>query len=217
MILSEDWHLSDHRPVVLEIEVSTDIDISRLLSRAQDLNLSNNDICRPITQFRGQYDYSLLKTILLSKKIEIEENVSAYLATEDVDNAMKTIDHYLIAAHKNTKLKVVTTKLVEIDMNPVNKLFREYQSTVADKDATDETIQNSYNRYKKERNKLTYDILKKDMDCWNESLENDNKTFWKYVDWKGNFKGKKKFDAPTMPEFQHFFEDLYDNEDKNET
>ena len=129
---------------------------------------------------------------------------------------MKTIDQYLMAAHKNTKLKNVTTGLLEIDMNPVNKLFFEYQKTIADKDSSDECIEISYNRYKKERNKLSYEIMKKDIDCWNGSLENDNKTFWKYVDWKGNFKGKKQYDAPTMPEFQHFFEDLYDNDDKNE-
>ena len=215
-ILNENWHLSDHRPIVLEIEVSSNIDISRLLSRAQDLNLSNNDICRPITQFRGHYDYTMLERILLSKSTEIEESLSEYLATQDIDNAMKTIDHYLMAAHKNSRLRNVTTNSVDVDMTPVNKLFIEYQNTIADKDSSDESIEISYNRYKKERSKLTYEIMKIEMDCWNGSLENDNKTFWKYVDWKGNFKGKKQYDAPTMPEFQHFFEGLYDNEDKNE-
>ena len=37
-IVAENWHLSDHRPVFVEIESSEHINISMLLRRAKDLN-----------------------------------------------------------------------------------------------------------------------------------------------------------------------------------
>ena len=43
-IINSDWHLSDHKPISLEIAVKSDVDLSYLLSRAQNLNTSNIDV-----------------------------------------------------------------------------------------------------------------------------------------------------------------------------
>ena len=42
-IIKEDWHFSDHRPILLEIEANAEVDLPFLLSRAQDLNRTNNE------------------------------------------------------------------------------------------------------------------------------------------------------------------------------
>ena len=56
-IIRHDWHLSDHCPISLEIAVKFEIDLSFLLVRAQDLNMTNNDTSS-INQFLSNYDYA---------------------------------------------------------------------------------------------------------------------------------------------------------------
>ena len=54
-ILSNDWHISDHRPIKLQLEIECGIDIGGLIKRANDLN-STNDSVTEIRRFKGKYD-----------------------------------------------------------------------------------------------------------------------------------------------------------------
>ena len=59
--------------------------------------------------------------------------------------------------------------------------------------------------------------MKKDIDKRNDTLKHhDAKTFWEYVDWKGNYKCKKLINSPTIKQFECFFEELYDNNNPKE-
>ena len=60
------------------------------------------------------------------------------------------------------------------------------------------------------RKDVTRETIKMDSDKWVNVLKsNDAKVFWRFVDWKGNFKCKKTTSSPSMIEFEVFFEDLY--------
>ena len=42
------------------------------------------------------------------------------------------------------------------------------------------------------------------------------KAFWRFVDWKGNFKNKKSTVSPSKTEYQVFSEDLYKCKNQND-
>ena len=60
-------------------------------------------------------------------------------------------------------------------------------------------------------------VMKDNLDIWNDTLRrNDAQSFWKHVDWKGNFQSKKQNISPAMNEFENFYEDLFTT-DSDET
>ena len=69
--------------------------------------------------------------------------------------------------------------------------------------------------YMNARKTISYDIMKNNMDTWNETLrQNDAEGFWKYVDWKGNYNSKKQVNYPSVKQFECFFQELYDTADQ---
>ena len=53
-------------------------------------------------------------------------------------------------------------------------------------------VQISLEHYMSERKTITKEIMKSDAQKWEEVVQsNDAKTFWQYIDWKGNLKRKK--------------------------
>ena len=52
---------------------------------------------------------------------------------------------------------------------------------------------------------------------WDDVVKaDDKKMFWNYIDWKGDFKQKNKLKAPSLHEFEVFFEHLYKSNSKEE-
>ena len=81
---------------------------------------------------------------------------------------------------------------------------------LSDNNASEDDIQGSLDRYMLARKRITQEIMKLDAQKWNDVLKsNDAKTFWQYVDWKGNLKGKRTLISPAIQQFEVFFEDLY--------
>ena len=104
-VISKDWHVSDHRPILSEIYVHAVVNLPFLLSRARDLNFEHNEYTTAIRQFRGNYDYEIIKNVMISGKAEIEENLNRHIVVNDVQSAVNLLEHHLQIAHKSGKLK----------------------------------------------------------------------------------------------------------------
>ena len=101
-------------------------------------------------------------------------------------------------------------------MSRVNALFDNFVDVYQNSTSPIE-IQSSLNRYQNARKKITTDLMKNELKVWNDSLKSqDAKSFWRNVDWKGNYKAEKQYDSPSIQEFEQFYEELYDNKDPNE-
>ena len=209
-ISSNDWHLSDHRPITLVLEVDASIDTSKLLKRAIDLNCTNNDSCNGIQQFKGSYDYDAIERGLLHRKDEIENSIGTKLHNNDVLGAIDVLDEHVKSVHKLNKKQTISITTATIDMSSVNKEFDEYLLVLSNKNVSETDVQISLEHYMSERKTITKEIMKSDAQKWEEVVKsNDAKTFWQYIDRKGNLKRKKTSNSPPIQQFEVFFEELY--------
>ena len=208
-ILVNDWHISDHRPISLEVEVDSEIDTGWLLKRSFDLNSTNTDSGDEVLQFRGDFDYDAIQSELLQQNDTIQRNVDMKIQDNDIQGAIDTLDIQLKAVHMKHKTKRKKQLVEKVDFTIVNKAFDDYLKALSD-DRSEEEVQALLDNYMTTRKSLTAELMKKDTDAWLNVLKNnDAKSFWKLVDWKGNLKQKKTLNSPSMQQFEVFFEDLY--------
>ena len=216
-IAKHDWHLSDHRMIILELNVDTDTNSTFLLARAMDLNKTNHDMNPTLTQFRSTYDYSIIKNNFIRMKTDCESNIQSHLENMNVNAAVITLDNTIKRAHIGAKVKRQHLQAVPTDvMSQANTMFDNFLDTSRNSTSPEE-IQISLDRYLNARKKVTLDLMKEELREWNDSLKSqDAKAFWKNVDWKGNYKAEKQYDSPSIQEFEQFYEELYDNKDTTE-
>ena len=210
-ILSEDWHISDHRPIKLQLEIETGIDIGGLIKRANDLNCSNNESVIEVQQFKGTYDVTAIGKELLESKEDFERSINMTIEDNNIQGAIDIFDEHIKKVHRNNKIrknKQVTTS--PVDFTPVNKAFDEFLKSLSDSKSSENETQLLLDQYILERKRVTKEALVMDNNKWTDVLRNnDAKAFWKLVDWKGSMKRKKTLNSPTMEQFEVFFEDLY--------
>ena len=216
-ILVDDWHISDHRPISLEIETQCKTDVGWLLKRAIDLNSSSSDSVNEVRQFRGNFDYDAMQLELLQQQDKIERSIEIKLQQNDVQGAIDTLDEWLKDVHMKHKLKRQTHVTQRANFAIVNKAFDDYLKGVSDDHVPEAEVQELLERYMNARKSLTADVMKKDADIWVDVLKkNDAKSFWKLVDWKGSLKHNKALNSPSMQQFEVFFEELYKCKNKRE-
>ena len=216
-ILVNDWHISDHRPISLEIETECKTDLGWLLKRANDLNSSSSDSVNEVHQFRGNFDYEAMELELLQQQDRIERAIEIKLQNDDVQGAIDTLDVCLKDVHKNHKIKRMKQPSQRADFTVVNKAFDEYVKGLSDEHVPEAKVQELLDKYVTARKSLTTEVMKKDAEVWVDVLKkNDAKSFWKLVDWKGNLKQNKALNSPSIQQFEVFFEELYKCKNKRE-
>jgi hypothetical protein len=104
-ILSNDWHISDHRPIKLQLEIECGIDIGGLIKRANDLNCTNNDSITEIQQFKGKYDVNKIEQELIRRKAELESSIERMVENADIQGAIDSFDEHIKEVHKRNKIK----------------------------------------------------------------------------------------------------------------
>lgn len=217
-ILQRDWHLSDHKPISLVVELPADVDLPGLLRRACDLNYVPNDMSNEIKQFKGKYDYDKIRVDLVDRKEHVTASVNNVLQNGNIDAAIELLDETLKDVHGANKIKHTrrpTEKLKTMD--DANAAFDEYMRALSDPSVSADVLNGKLETYKSSRRSLTANVLRNEAKKWDDVMkENDTKRFWSYVDWKGNFSKKKELTTPSMKEFEVFFEDLYQCQNQSE-
>ena len=126
-ILSDDWHISDHRPIQLKLEIEYGIDTIGLLKRASDLNYSNNEVICEVQQFKGRYDLETIGEELVMKKEAFENSVEEMLGNCNVHGAIDNLDEHIKTAHRANKVRGNNEVVSHIlDFGAANKLFEDY-------------------------------------------------------------------------------------------
>ena len=210
-ILSEDWHISEHRPIKLQIEIETGVDVGGLIKRADDLNRSNNESTIEVQQFKGSYDIAAIEDELLKGKAELERSINQLIEKDDIQGAIDTYDEHIKKVHRHNKTRRTEQEAPDkIDFAPVNESFEEFLKYLSDPGKVEHETQLLLEKYIEERKKITKEAMVKDNDKWNEVLKSyDARTFWRLVDWKGSMNRTQALSSPTMKQFEVFFEDLY--------
>ena len=207
VIPNENWHLSDHRPIYLEIKAKESINCSALLRRAKDLNYEFDPQHTKPTRYLGTYNDVIFQESLRNIFPLIEKEVMNELKKENINGAICKIDDHIATAYRNAKVKQNSTKQVKCNkMNNANDNFDNLRKClsgeiVGDKDEL-------LNIYQESRNLLNKDILLEEKKKWDNLISsNDSKGMWKKINWKGNV--TKCTQAPVFEELTAHFEDLY--------
>ena len=217
-ILQHDWHLSDHKPIALHVQLPTDVNLVGLLTRSIDLNYSFNDSSTEIVQFKGNYNYDKINDNLIQCKQTLTTSVNVELQRNNVEAAVDILDAKLAEIHKANKIKSPkTVRNVATKMEDANNAFDDYMNTIDDPNSSNEIINEKLEQYKITRKALTKDVIDAETKKWNDLLrDGDSKRYWSFIDWKGNIKQKKQLTSPDLHEFEVFFEDLYKCDNQTE-
>ena len=213
-----DFHISDHRPIALVVEIGMEPGLTGIYKRAIDLNYEYNPVDVDICKFRGNYDYDEIQKNSIDRKHVIETCVYEKLHNDDINGAIDLLDEHLKSAHKGYKKETNVVTNPVINMENVNRAFDEYITALSDNTISEPATQILLDRYISARKSVTREMMNLDAHKWNDILKsNDTKTFWRYVDWKGNYsKSKKMLNPPSIVKFKIFFEELYKCDNQRE-
>ena len=214
-IIRDNWHLSDHRPICLEISASRMINSSFLLRRAKELNYEFNPHRTLITRHLGSYDFNLFNTYLHENENTIHEEILSELHNCNINRALIKLNLHMHAAHQLSKIKIPKDdELPRIQMERANTAFETYQDSLVGNSI--DTPEETYRRYQKARNAISGDMYKSESDKWNNLVSSESsKTLWENIDWKGNL-SKDVGNRPTNDELASHFATLYACDDPEE-
>ena len=99
-IIQENWHLTDHKPIELQLSLNLNIDSSTLYLRAVDLNFDITNIKQNIARFNKLYDYGKTESYLIANRESIDKSIANYLSVTDVENAIIILDNLLQETHR---------------------------------------------------------------------------------------------------------------------
>ena len=191
-------------------------DLTGIYKRAVDLNYEYNPVGVDIWKLRGVYDYDAIQKNLVGKKSVIETGTYDKLHIDDISGAIDLLDEHIKSAHKGNKKETKVATNLAINMENVNGTFDGYIKALSD-NTISAPAKTLLDRYITARKSVTHEIMNLDMRKWDDILRsNDKKTFWQYVDWKGNCKGRKVLNSPSIEEFEIFFEELYKCDNQRE-
>ena len=169
-----------------------------------------NDISHEIVQLKGNYNCEKITEELELAKEELSDLVNVELWNNSIDTALDILDTRIREIHKRNKNKRVEIRHKSDRMEDANKAFDHYMNALDDPTSTEPILNEKFERYMLARKALNTHAISEETRNWNNVIkESDNKSFWTYVDWKGNVGKKKNTTAPTLNEFEIFFQELY--------
>lgn len=218
-IISNDWHLSDHRPVTCELNLPRTTNANNIFLRALELNverLEKNNISR----LSSRYDYDVVGQYMHQHQTATERNVTTALHNNDPETAITLLDTLIHNAHNQQGCKQKSTQNTQKNttlFDDCNNAFEQYCTTFDNPDLTQEEKDSSMNRYNSLRNKLTVEVLKDDHSRWVDVLNgNSSSELWERIDWNGKLNAPPSTNFPPPEIFAAHFEDLYKATDDKE-
>ena len=213
-IIADNWHLSDHRPLLLEINVQTTINCSFLLKRAIDLNYEYDPYHILPKRYLAQYDNTIFKRILEEKFITAENNIRSNLIQKDIENTFQDIDDIIDESYSLSKIPTVMQQTGNSNkMKFANDLFERYRSCVRGEITgnSDDLLK----RYREARKEISKEVLKNEQNKWNKLLsEKNSKELWNKINWKGTTKNENH-KSPMLEELTSHFKNLYDDQEND--
>ena len=162
-ILKNDWHISDHAPISLQIELSSSVDLTGLLMRSSDLNYMPCDMKHEVKQFKGACDNENIERELMLRKDILCKEIDEKLQEGDLDGGITILNTHINAVHKKSKIRTPNNvpNVHNIEMENANMAFHAYLKAIEDNNS-DEVKTQALERYKTARKAISKSILMKD-------------------------------------------------------
>ena len=217
VIHKDDWHLSDHRSVSVEINANRMFNSVFLLKRAKELNYEFDPHRAKIVRHLGTYDMKALTNYLTENDTRLQGDVLSEINRLDINKAVIKLNNHLHDALRVAKKK----KIVNINnasktaMERANLEFENYQKSL--KGESIDSSSDALKKYQSARNNVSSSMHKTEHSKWTKLIQNKNsKDLWNSIDWNGNL-SKCETVQPTDDELALHFEKLYSSDDPNET
>ena len=125
VIQKDNWHLSDHRPIVVEIHAARMYNSGFLLKRARELNYEFDPNRPTIVRYLGSYDLDVLTNHLRENEEQIQGDVLAEMSMCNINNAVIKLDTHLRDALRVAKKKktITVNNAPKIAMEKANEMF----------------------------------------------------------------------------------------------
>ena len=187
--------MSDHRPILLKVKLTTNVRCNVILARAENLNYEVNENAK-IIRHNKFYDQAKISEYMSNAKEEIEHEISDALFNNDVELAVEKLNMHIDKMHRLAKTKVQVrheniSRHVKI-MNDANEAFDKYTSKL--KSGTELEIHIAMGAYASLRKQVTRHIMILEHQKWKQ-ITHDHKTLWSHIDWKGKFEKLKTLKA----------------------
>ena len=210
-VVSNDWHLSDHRPVTVTLSLTQTTNANHIYLRALDMNterLEKNNVPR----LTSRYNYNVVEQYMNEQQSITEQHVTDALQNNDPEAAIELLDGLIQDAHNQPNCKkksdMNTQKNTKL-FDECNAAFEQYCATFEDDKSTPEEKTSIMNHYASLRNKLTVDVLKVDHAKWVKVLNESSSELWDRIDWNGKLNAPPSDNFPPPDIFAAHFEDLH--------
>ena len=132
VIQKDDWHLSDHRPILAELNGTKMFSSAFLLKRAKELNYEFNPHRPTIVRHLGCYNIDLLTNYLRDNEEQLQRDVLGEMSKCNINNAVIKLDHHLHDAIRFAKKKKASTvnNVPKMAMEKASKEFENYQKSL---------------------------------------------------------------------------------------
>ena len=214
-VLKTNWHMSDHRPVTVQINTDCEIRTDVLLMRAANLNEVSNEAIN-VKRFNKEYNLSKIDNYIIENKEVIEREIMVAIEQNDTDLAVERFNSHMESMHRISKYKknVVNNSLHSRLMANANTNFKNFILNIHDGANSDET-EEMLKHYIESRKQVTGYMMSSELEEWKRVMSNNsNQDVWKKINWKGEVKSANKI-HPTINELKEHFEDIYTDEDNS--
>ena len=104
-IIMDDWHVSDHLPISVDIRAPEAIQSASLLKRARDLNYEFDPHKETVTRYLSLYDADVFENQLRAAFPSLEQSCQNEINKEDYDAALRVIDKNISHIYRVSKIK----------------------------------------------------------------------------------------------------------------
>ena len=217
VIQKDDWHLSDHRAILVEINATGMFNSAFLLKRAKELNYEFDPNRATIVRHLGTYNIDVLTNYLRDNDERLQEDVLGEVSRFDINKAVIKLDTHLHDALRVSKKKKTVTlnNAPKTAMERANAEFENYQQSL--KGESSDSSDDAMKKYQTARNSVSSSMHNIEHTKWNTLIDSKNsKDLWDSIDWKGNL-SKRETVRPTDDELALHFEKLYSSDDPQES
>ena len=211
-IISDNWHLSDHCPILAECNIPEIINCAFILRRAKDLNYAYDPHKTKIVRYLANYDKEKFSDRIKELFPIIESSVLKEIQNKSIEKAMNKLDHAIDEIYKFSKLRRNPSRSHEDYrlMNDANTKFDNLRKCINGE--IEGNIEELSGIYQNARNLVTKEIHYKEHMKWKSIIEDNNpKRLWKKIDWKGNV-NRQVDKSPVIEDLAVHFQSLYQNE-----
>ena len=215
-IVETGWHLSDHLPLVLKLQLPFQISADMLLARSLELPEGYLPL-NQLSSYRFKFN-------IIPATQKLQDNFDMIMEscnTNSPDLIIETLEKFITPILKENKIKnnhIMRNTISDDVYVECDTLFDVYVEKSRDESADNAEVQEAYENYQSARNALNAEVFQYHEEKYKNILNsNDTRKLWSEINWSGGHKTSAEHRIPirVMSDyFEHLFQPLDINESK---